>query len=278
MRTILCTLALLVALPALAAEPPKAPLAVQASSNAPPCPPPVVCEVWGYKWEGQWVKHEDHCLKTTDLKQAIDYANEINRFSGWIANTNLPGYCRTAYTYHDSGIPQWAGQPEKSPPQPVYVVWAFKLTDGKWVKNEEYSWDTSKWTIDNRQRLVALDLAKRINDVPGWRATTNAPACDIPENQRQAYGGTAIGSDSGWSVNFSWGNRRVVPGRGGGGGDSYDYRGLSETNGGWSRHGFRVPSDAERRRIHDSIYEENNRINQQNSDDFNNLMRSINAQ
>jgi hypothetical protein len=256
------TLALVVAtLPARSAERPIPPPAENTAPEAPPSPPPIVCEVWGFKWEGEWVKHADHCLKTTDLKQAIDYAFEINRYSGWIAATNIPAYCRTTYSYLDNAIPA-DNQPD-GPPLPVYVVWAFKLTDGKWVKSEEYSWDSSKWTADNRQRLVALDLAKRINAVPGWKATTNAPACDIPENQRHAYGGVAIGSP----VYYSYGS-----------GERYDYRGLSETNGGWSRHGFRVPSDAERQRIHDRIYEENMQSFQQSMDDFNNQQRAINAQ
>jgi hypothetical protein len=129
--------------------------------------------------------------------------------------------------------------------------------------------------VGGDERLVALDLVKRINAVPGWRATTNAPACDIPENRRYAHGGYARGAvDSSWSVNSSWGSRRVIPGSGSGGG-SYDYRGLSETNGGWSRHGFRVPSDAERQRILDANYEQNQRIFQQNMDDFNRSMQNL---
>lgn len=52
-----------------------------------------------------------------------------------------------------------------------------------------------------------------------------------------------LNGNSGYSIRFSWGGVRPDYGSSG---RHYDYRGLDETNGGWSRHGFRVPSDAER--------------------------------
>jgi len=62
--------------------------------ESPPTPPAVVWEVWGYKWEGnQFVKQADHCLRTTDLKQAIDYNKEILRFQYWTVRDNLPASC-----------------------------------------------------------------------------------------------------------------------------------------------------------------------------------------
>ena len=71
MRTALFIATLLLALPALAADPamPTPPPPADTKIEAPPSPPPVTWEVWGYKWDnGGWVKQSDHCLKTTDLK------------------------------------------------------------------------------------------------------------------------------------------------------------------------------------------------------------------
>jgi hypothetical protein len=60
------------------------------SDPQPPTTPPIY-EVWGFRWDGrQYVKQPTHCLSTTDLKQAADYAAEINRYPGWTATTNLP--------------------------------------------------------------------------------------------------------------------------------------------------------------------------------------------
>jgi hypothetical protein len=88
MRLALSTAALLCALPAFAAAAPPA---------VPPATSPVLYEVWGFRWDGhQYVKQADHCLKTPDPKQAADYAAEVNRFPGWAATSNAPGFKRSS--------------------------------------------------------------------------------------------------------------------------------------------------------------------------------------
>jgi hypothetical protein len=192
------------AVPVLAADMP-APL--EASTAFPantvatnlPSPPPVTWEVWGFKWDGsQWIKQPTHCLKTTDLQKAIAYSNQLFSYAGWNMRDNVPRLCATTITRYDNTVPDNVAPPAEAPEAVTYSVWAYKLTDGKWIKNDEYSWDTSKWRSrdvnDADGRLVALDLVKRINAVPGWYATTNAPACDLPLDQRWRHEGYAIGS------------------------------------------------------------------------------------
>jgi hypothetical protein len=182
MRTAFFIATLLLALPALAADPamPTPPLGDK-KIEAPPSPPPVTWEVWGYKWDnGGWVKQTDHCLKTTDLKQAIDYYQEIRRFQNWITRDNLPGACIPESTYIT--VPSWAPFPSEAP-SIAFTVWAFQLKDGKWVKDEKYCWTTgSNYTC----RLDALAYVKKVNVVPGWCATINAPDCGLPP-PKEAY-------------------------------------------------------------------------------------------
>ncbi len=60
------------------------------------------------------------------------------------------------------------GQFSAQPGQPVYSIWAYKLTDGQWVKSDQYSWTTS----DPR---LGWQYARKVNAVPGWVAMTNLP-------------------------------------------------------------------------------------------------------
>ena len=84
MKTILTTALLALALPAFAGDPP-------------PAKSDKTWEVWGFKMiDGQWIKQDDHCLKTPDIKQATDYYNELGRVPGWCATTNVPGLAATA--------------------------------------------------------------------------------------------------------------------------------------------------------------------------------------
>ncbi len=61
-------------------------------------------------------------------------------------------------------LPAVAAQPG----QPVYSIWAYKLTGGQWVKSDQYSWTTS----DPR---LGWQYVRKVNAVPGWVATTNLP-------------------------------------------------------------------------------------------------------
>jgi hypothetical protein len=161
MRTTLFLALSLTTLPAWAAGP----------TPEPPTPPPVTWEVWGYKWDGQWVVQPDHCLKTTDLKQAADYEAQLVRFPNWTARSNIPALCNKVSTLPDA------------PTGNVYTVWSFHLENGKWVKDEKYCWTTPD-AYNSRDQ--ALAYAKTINAVAGWRATTNAP-----ESTRQTVGPAA---------------------------------------------------------------------------------------
>ena len=172
------------------------------------------------------------------MKQAIDYAYEVNRFAGWNTSHNLPGYCRTTYSYRDTAMPAGAGQPEESPPVPVFTVWAFKLTDGKWVKNDKYSWDSSKWPR-NDGRVVALDLVKRINAVPGWRGHDQRPGLRHPREP---------------AIRLRRLRGRFASLRTTAAATATTDRGLSETNGGWSGTASECRVTPRRRRIHDNIY------------------------
>lgn len=154
---------LLLVAPALAAEP------------AEPPKPPHVWHVWGYKWDGrQWVKQGDHCLATSDFRQAADYLNAVNSHHDWAAADDLPSQCYTHQAYDDGNYPH---VPEEIP-TPSYQVWAFKQIDGKWVKQDAYC---HEFRVPER----VWQYQASVNAVPGWRATTDLPP-EIPsEKQKQ---------------------------------------------------------------------------------------------
>ncbi len=183
MRTTLFLALSLTTLPAWAADP----------KPEPPPSPTYEWTVEGYKAVGhQWVKQPDHCLKTTDLKQAVKYEAEIMRFQDWIARSNIPAFC--SEVSDQVNYPPAMGIPD--PPARVgFEVWAFHLEGGKWVKDPKFCW-TAPETYDSR--IQALEYAKKVNAVPGWCATTNAP-----ESTRQTIDQTVtyhgpLGS-SGWT-------------------------------------------------------------------------------
>jgi hypothetical protein len=183
MRTTLFLALSLTTLPALAADPK-------------PEPPPSPSYQWiveGYKAEGdQWVKQADHCLTTTDLKQAVKYEAEIMRFQDWIARSNIPALCSEVSD-------QFSYPPDMALPDQLervgFAVWAFHLEGGKWVKAPKYCW-TAPATYDSR--IQALAYAKTVNAVEGWCATTNAPESTHPTvDQTVIYHGP-LGT-SGWT-------------------------------------------------------------------------------
>ncbi len=174
MRTAFCTAILLSALSAVPA------MAIDAQPAPPPSPPPVNYDVWGFQWDGrQFVKQETHSFSTTDIKQATDYAAQLTSFADWAATTNLPDPCVVHTVFHGARITQ--AVPTAFPDTPTFSVWAFQLTDGKWVKDEKYSWTTT-------DPLLGLEYAKKVNAVAGWSATTNSPP-PVPEAQRFVDGG-----------------------------------------------------------------------------------------
>ena len=178
MKTLLSVAVFLVAAPLVAAD---------VAPVAPPVPPPVSYNVWGFKWDGgRYVRQPNYDFTTTDLDQAADYANRVRSYRGWTATTNIPqpGVGRVMQS-------RWGfryQQPPAPPNQPTYSVWAFKLTDGKWVKDEQYSWTTG----DPGQGLA---YANRVNAVPGWKATTNSPP-SLP-TIRQYVNGAAVSGGAG---------------------------------------------------------------------------------
>lgn len=165
MKTILALL--LLTAPALAAD---APL------PADPPKPPHVWHVWGFKWDGsQWIKQPDHCLATSDPKQAADYANAIICHFDWAAADDLPWQCFTLTTWDTLDYPS----PTCDIPPATYQVWAFKLIDGKWVKQDAYC---HEFRVPER----VWQYQASINAVPGWRATSDLPPA-IPVDQQHHY-------------------------------------------------------------------------------------------
>ena len=176
MRTAICLAILLFALPALASD---------TQPASPPSPPPVTYDVWGFKWDGrQYVKQATHSFNTTVLKQAADYATQVDSFAGWAATTNLPDACVVHTIFH--GPATAAARPTAYPAKPAFAVWAFERTDGKWVKNEKYSWTTD-------DPVLGLDYAQKVNAVAGWCATTNCPQ-PVPPDKRYVDGGMLHGA------------------------------------------------------------------------------------
>ena len=182
MKAFMFTAALLFALPIFAGD-----TQFAAQPAALPSPPAASYDVWGFQWNGQqWVRQEPQTLKTTDIKQAQAYADQVNSYYDWAAATNIPEPS-VVHTVFRSQVN--AGTRPSPQPDPVaFAVWAFKLTDGKFVKNDQYSWTTA-------DPLAALDYAQKLAAVPGWSATTNAPAT-MPEAQRYVDGGTVLGLPS----------------------------------------------------------------------------------
>jgi hypothetical protein len=182
MKAFMFTAALLFTLPIFAAD-----TQFAAQPAALPSPPPAGYDVWGFQWNGQqWVRQAPQTLKTTDIKQAQAYADQVNSYYDWAAATNIPEPS-VVHTVFRSQVN--AGTRPGPQPDPVaFAVWAFKLIDGKFVKNDQYSWATA-------DPLAALDYAQKLGAVPGWSATTNAPAT-VPEPQRYVDGGTVLGLPS----------------------------------------------------------------------------------
>jgi hypothetical protein len=142
-------------------------------------------DVWGFVWNGQqYVKQDTHSYSTFDVNKAQDYADQINSFAGWSATTNIPESAVVHKVYQGSGVTNV--RPGAFPTPLTYSVWAYKLTDGKWVKDASYSWTT-------QDPQLGLDYAQKVSAVSGWIATTNCPVT-VPVEQRYVNGGTIQGA------------------------------------------------------------------------------------
>jgi hypothetical protein len=168
----------LVALPGWAADPPLPPTAAPGNflfGNTtpplpPPAPPPHTYEVWVYKLiDNKWAKQEALCLKTPDIKYLSDYEDRINvLFPSYFAVDNAPASSRAGK------VPQFMVSKASGitapphPPEIESVIWAYKLIDGKWVKQDDHCFK-SKYGLE----LLAYyrELVKYQND--GWYVTTN---------------------------------------------------------------------------------------------------------
>jgi len=183
MRAIIVSIALLlVAAPAFAADP-----NLPSTPPAPPAPPAVTYQVWGFQLTGgQWVRQPSYTFTTTDLKQAADYKAQINSFAGWTVTTNLPDASYVHTVYDDPMVSSL--RPTQTPESPMFSVWAYQLTDGKWVKNDQYSWTTADPSL-------GLKYAKSVDAVAGWTTTTNCPPT-VPKAQREVNGGTVQGAEN----------------------------------------------------------------------------------
>ena len=200
---------ILVALPVWAADPPPPPVSAPnkflfgntaptlpapiATSGqmplSPSAPLPITWEVWSFQWDGsRWVKQPTHCLKTADLKQAVDYVREVMSFAGWNITSNIPSLILPVFHVDDPFTPSGDGAgPTDAPPDPIYTIWVFKLVEGKWQKDETYCRAT-----DNR--LAGLDYAQKINAIHGWCAVTNCPENTLIAGQNHVYLGAARGT------------------------------------------------------------------------------------
>ncbi len=178
MRTAICAAVLLLAVPALGAD---------ARPDAPPAPPPVAYEVWGFRWNGQqYVKEPANCLSTTDLKQAADYAAQITSYAAWSATTNMPEVCVIHTTYH--GPVSTGAVPSAFPAKPTFSVRAFRQTDGKWVRDEQYSWTNTDPVqgLGYATRDTRRDWLDRDRQLPPVRA----------QRERFVDGGTVRGAEA----------------------------------------------------------------------------------
>lgn len=105
------------------------------------------------------------------------------------------------------------------PARPRFVVWAFHLEDGKWIKDEKYCWMAGE---NYTCRIDALAYAATVNAVPGWRATTNAPeAMYSHQNEKIVFHGpldwSGYSTANGYYARFSAGSvERIDAGDDGG--------------------------------------------------------------
>jgi hypothetical protein len=191
MRTIVSIAILLVAGPAFA---------IDAQPVAPPSPPAVTYEVWGFKLAGgQWAWQPNYSLTTTDLKRAANYKAQVNSFAGWTAATNLPDASYVHTVYDDPMVSRI--RPTQTPEAPMFSVWAYKLTDGKWMKSDKYSWTTN-------DPVAGSKYAKKVDAVAGWTTTTNSPPT-VPKAQRYVNGGTVHGAEN-YSMHINLGGVSIA--------------------------------------------------------------------
>jgi hypothetical protein len=117
-------------------------------------------------------------------------------------STAMPEASVVHTVYHGPAITN--ARPSVSPDKPTYAVWAYKLTDGKCVKDEKYSWTTT-------DPLQGWKYAKKVNAVPGWSATTNCPP-PVPKSQRYVDGGMVQGAE--YYRDYGYGTSSYVNGAG----------------------------------------------------------------
>jgi hypothetical protein len=171
MRLELCAAILLFAVPSLASD---------AKLEPPSSPPPVTYAVWGFRWDGrQFERQPKYTFTTSDLAQAADYAATVTSYAGWSATTNMPAACVVHTVFHGPILSNTP--PAVFPDKPTYAIWAFKLTDGKWIKDEPHSWTTD-------DPVKGGDYVKKVNAVRGWCATSNCPE-PVPAARRSIDGG-----------------------------------------------------------------------------------------
>ena len=167
MKTLSLILALAMATPALAAlpKPPGDPAPAKPADT----PASVTYEVVGCHWiNNQWEHPEDFHFKTANLKKARDYVLEINTYAGWQAATNFDPALVPAVNMTDPVLPKKTA-PLPTPPKAAFTVWAYKLVDGKWIKQDAYCGSSASWS--ECQKYIA-----DVSAVPGWCVTTNCPA------------------------------------------------------------------------------------------------------
>ena len=158
------------------------PLPASADQRTPPAPPPVTYEVWGYHWNGSsWDQPEGYRYKTTDFQKAADYLYEVATFGGWFVRINCDTSPFDDFEMSDPLVPVKATKPSR-PAKASFTIWAYKLVDGKWQKQDACCGTSS--VLKDCQKYIA-----NVNAVPGWCAVSNCPPAKVtPSNGLQING------------------------------------------------------------------------------------------
>ena len=161
--------------------------AADASSAVPSSPPAVSYDVWGFRWDGRRIREtsdpqlHDHRYQPSGrlcaASRPIRRLDGDDQCAGRLLGSAAPGLT--------------AAQSAASPARPTFAVWSFRLSDGKWVKDDAHSWTTS-------DPVSGLEYAHKVQAVAGWAATTNCPQ-PLPERSGMS-GPRCAALDKPWRV------------------------------------------------------------------------------
>ena len=183
---------LFIAAPTFAATPTNAASAVATCNASPSLPPPPLSRQRGLGLQverravGAAAELHVHDHRSQERPRGYKAHESTMLCTGWTVTSNLPKACYVHTIYR--GPVATRVRPTQSPDKPTYSVWAFSFADGKWVKDDKYSWTTS-------DPVAGLDYAKKVAAVAGWTTTTNCPP-PVPKAQRYVDGGMVHGAEN----------------------------------------------------------------------------------